>query len=64
MRRAVIPPVTRVPAGASDATRHAMYRESVAEIVRYNPGKFLPPGVRRRWWHALIGKLEYPKVLQ
>jgi len=40
-----------------------MYREHVAELVRFNPRSFLAPGVQQRWWHKLTGKLEYPKIL-
>lgn len=43
--------------------RRAMYRQSLAELVMFNPHSFLPPGVKRRWWHRLIGKREYPKEL-
>jgi hypothetical protein len=57
----MIPPIQRVPEGASDAVRQEMHRAYVAELVKYNPGHFLPPGVRKRWWH--LGRVEYPSVL-
>jgi hypothetical protein len=59
----VIPPLRRVPEGASDEVHMRMYRESCAELVRLNPGHFLSPGVRRRWYHWIIGGVEYPSVL-
>jgi hypothetical protein len=40
-----------------------MHRETVAELVQLNQGRFLPPGVKKRWWHWLIGVHEYPAVL-
>jgi hypothetical protein len=40
-----------------------MYREAVADLVRFNPRHFLPPGARRRWYHRIIGGIEYPAVL-
>lgn len=61
--RAFIPPMRPVPPGASDTVRRAMHRQAMAELVKYNPHSFLAPGTRRRWWHRLIGKMEYPKVL-
>jgi hypothetical protein len=57
----VIPPMRRVPVDADDATRDRMYREYVAELVTLNPRAFLPPGVKKRWWHLF--KVEYPQIL-
>lgn len=55
------PQMTRVAPGATDAVRERMYREYVADLVRFNPGCFLPPGVKKRWWHLF--KNEFPKCL-
>jgi len=53
----------RGPAGPCDQVGNVVYREAVAELVRLNPRHFLPPGVRRRWYHAIVGGIEYPSVL-
>lgn len=61
LRRPFIPPMQHVPAGATDAQRDEMYRAYLRELVNYNMHLFLPPAVKKRWWH--LGMIEYPAAL-
>lgn len=55
--RAVIPPLRPIRKNATQREREIAYREYVDELVALNPGRFLPRGVKRRWWHW---QLEHP----
>lgn len=51
----------RVPYGASSEERERMRRLVTLQRYRLNPQSFLPPGVKKRWWHMF--KSEYPADL-
>lgn len=54
---AVYPEMKPVPKGAGFEVRKQMYLDYVEELVRLNPDRFLPLGMRRRWWNL---KREHP----
>lgn len=56
----ILPLFERVPDGATKELRREMYNKYVDEIVTLNPGRFLPLGVTKRWWHLF--KLEHPRT--
>jgi hypothetical protein len=60
--KAIIPKIERAPEGATQTERVAMFRKWCERLVAANPDRFLPQGVRRRWWH--IAKLEHPLTRQ
>jgi hypothetical protein len=59
--KAYIPALAKVDAEASQEMRQAMFRDWCCKLVAMNPGRFLPLGVKRRWWHL---KLEHPLTQQ
>lgn len=61
--RSYLPPLPLLPPDASEEERRRRDLWWLADVVRYNPDRFLPPGVRARWWHTLLCKFEYPKEL-
>jgi hypothetical protein len=59
--KAYIPPHAKIDAGTSQEMRQAMFRDWCVKLVEMNQGRFLPLGVKRRWWHL---KLEHPLTQQ
>jgi hypothetical protein len=50
-----------VPSGATQEVRMRMCCDYARDLVALNPHAFLPPEVKRRWWHLF--KCEYPQIL-
>lgn len=54
------PPMKPIPPGATRETRERMYWEYVDLLVACNSRWFLPPGVKKRWWHLFM--VEHPET--
>jgi hypothetical protein len=54
----IVPEIKKLPRTATRDERQAAYQQYCHELVSRNPHHFLPPGVRRRWWH--FGLVEHP----
>jgi hypothetical protein len=51
----ICPPMPKVPDGATQEVREAMYQAYVAELRRANPQFFSADGKRLSWWRVLLG---------
>lgn len=56
-----LPTMFYCPPDATEAERMRLYRKYAQLLVDCNRRAFLPPGVKKRWWHLF--RIEYPKIL-
>ncbi len=53
-----LPTPKKLPRTATRDERAVEHARYCHELVSRNPQHFLPPGVRRRWWHFFL--IEHP----
>lgn len=51
----IVVPFKRVPEGATDEQRRAMYEDWCAEFRLANPRYFNSDGTSKKWWQVLLG---------